>query len=313
MSSSSSSSANTDTNAADNTAASMMPIRPADLDPELERKIQEVTKSLPPRCSRHLRNIAGINTDNAATICDYVKVLKTEVSSNDHYRRDTIDLLTRLARNCGDRNFKNLTQDDIIAFLDILRKPDDSDPLHKWIGSYNLFKIQLTRFFKWLYHPDIEADKRQKPHVVENIPSLKRKEKSIYKPSDLWTQQDDLLFLRDCPSKRDKCYHAVSRDLSARPHEILKLKVNDLKFKTIGTRQYAEVTVNGKTGTRSIPLINSLPYVKDYLTNGHPISGNPNSPFICGIGKSLGKHLSPRALHRVYTNYKNVVFPSLLD
>jgi hypothetical protein len=59
------------------------------------------------------------------------------------------------------------------------------------------------RFFKWLYSPDIEPDKRSKPAVIENIPKLKRKEKSIYKPSDLWTQQDDLLFLKYCPTKRE--------------------------------------------------------------------------------------------------------------
>jgi hypothetical protein len=59
------------------------------------------------------------------------------------------------------------------------------------------------RFFKWLYYPDIEPDKRSKPVVIENIPKLKRKEKSIYKPSDLWTQQDDLLFLKYCPTKRE--------------------------------------------------------------------------------------------------------------
>src|SRR5215217_4116306 len=71
--------------------------------------------------------------------------------------------------------------------------------------------------------------------VIHNIPQLKRKEKSIYKPSDLWTPEDDLLFLRYCQSKRDKCYHAVSRDLSARPHEILKLKIRNISFKQVGS------------------------------------------------------------------------------
>jgi hypothetical protein len=51
-------------------------------------------------------------------------------------------------------------------------------------------------FFKWLYYSDIQPAKRPKPSVVENIPQLKRKEQSIYKPTDLWTQEDDLLFLR---------------------------------------------------------------------------------------------------------------------
>ena len=114
-----------------------------------------------------------------------------------------------------------LTRSNVIAFLESLRKTETLDPMHRWIGTYNLFRIYLLRFFKWLYYPDIEPDKRPKPSIVENLARLKRKEKSIYKPSDLWTQQDDLLFLKYCPSKRDNCYHVMSRDLSCRPHEIL--------------------------------------------------------------------------------------------
>jgi hypothetical protein len=66
------------------------------------------------------------------------------------------------------------------------------------------------RFFKWLYYPDIEPGKRSKPAVIENIPQLKRKEKSIYKPSDLWTSQDDIALPKEtnaimlCP----EIYHA---------------------------------------------------------------------------------------------------------
>jgi hypothetical protein len=45
--------------------------------------------------------------------------------------------------------------------------------------------------------------------VTENISKLKRKETSTYKPSDLWTQQDDLLFLKYCPTKQERLYHAM--------------------------------------------------------------------------------------------------------
>ena len=62
-----------------------------------------------------------------------------------------------------------MTRDDIISFLDSYRRPDTADSLHKWIGTYNLFRIHLLRFFKWLYYPDIEPDKRPKPAVIENI------------------------------------------------------------------------------------------------------------------------------------------------
>ena len=142
---------------------------------------------------------------------------------------------------------------------------------------------------------------------------LKRREQSIYKPTDLWTEEDDILFLRYCPSKRMKCYHAISRDTSCRPHEILKLRIKDIVFKTAGNCQYTEVLVNGKTGTRHIPLINSIPYLKDYLDHEHPQSGNPNSMLICGNGRSLGKRMQVGTIYKIYRKYKEEYFPKVLE
>src|ERR671919_1034420 len=124
-----------------------------------------------------------------------------------------------------ERTYKEVTRDDIMQFLDSLRKPEESDPLHKWIGTYNIYRVLLIRFFKWLYYLDIEQKKRPKPSVIENIPQLKRREQLIYKPSDLWSMDDDLLFLKYCPIIREKCYHMISRDLGCRPNEIFKLKI----------------------------------------------------------------------------------------
>jgi integrase/recombinase XerD len=239
--------------------------------------------------------------------------MRSEINLSDPYRRDMIDILTNLSKYHNYKHFKDLTRDDILSFLDSFRKPEPVDPLHKWIGTYNLYRVYLQRFFKWLYSPGIEPTKRPKPSVVDNIPKLKRKEVSIYKPSDLWTSEDDLLFLRYCPSSRDRCFHAISRDLSCRPSEILKLKIRDVAFKTVGTSQYAEVVVNGKTGTRPIPVINSIPYLKDYLDHEHPMPRNPKAPLICGAGRSLGRHLTSLRMAQVYQNYKNNVFPALLE
>jgi hypothetical protein len=49
-------------------------------------------------------------------------------------------------------------------------------------------------------------------------------EKSQYKPSSLWDALEHAVFLKYCPSKRDRCYHAMANDMSARPHEILNLE-----------------------------------------------------------------------------------------
>jgi integrase/recombinase XerD len=216
-----------------------------------------------------------------------------------------------------------------LLYLDSCRKLENDDPLHKWVGSYNTKRTVLIRFFKWLYygyaHQNVSnSDKRnelsnseRKPECIMDIPKLKRKEVSCYKPSDLWTQEDDLLFLKWVINKRDRCYHTMARDLSARPHEILNLKIKDIVFKTIdnGKKQYAEVLVNGKTGSRHIPLIQSIPYIKDWLSD-HPSRNNPNAPLFVGLGRRsmLGrKKLTPDGLYQVYKFYKEEFFPKLLQ
>jgi hypothetical protein len=166
---------------------------------------------------------------NALTICDYIYSLKSESNPSDHYRRDNIILLCKVSTFFKNTKlFKEITREDLLSFLDSFRKIESADPLHQWIGTYNTYRINFMRFFKWLYYPDIEQKKRPKPCIIENIPQLKRKEKSIYKPTDLWTAQDDSLFLKYCPNPRDRCYHAMSRDSAARPHELLKLRSSHL-------------------------------------------------------------------------------------
>ena len=62
-----------------------------------------------------------------------------------------------------------MNREDILLFFDSFRKPENSDPLHKWIGTYNQYAVLLIKFFKWLYYTIIEPHKRVKPQVVENI------------------------------------------------------------------------------------------------------------------------------------------------
>jgi hypothetical protein len=186
----------------------------------LEHKIENIIDGFR---QGFLKLLHDISPENATIIAEYILTIKTEINLSDHYRQDNIITLCKFSKYFDNKPFKSITnRDRIIAFLDRFRKSESLDPLHKWIGTYNTYRIYLLRFFKWLYYPNIESDKRPKPDVVQNIPMLKRKEKSVYKPTDLWTVEDDLLFLKYCPSKRMKCYHAVTRDTACRPHEILK-------------------------------------------------------------------------------------------
>src|SRR5439155_10697132 len=90
-------------------------------------------------------------------------------------------------------------------------------------------------------------------------------------------------------------------------------KINNIIFKSGEKYQYAKVLVNGKTGTRHIPLIQSIPYIKDWLSN-HPSRNNPNSPVFVGLGRhGMGRQLTIDGLYKAYKDYKGKFFPKLLE
>jgi hypothetical protein len=182
-------------------------------DQVIDTKINQVIRGL----SKEISNgLLSISKENSSVTVDYISAMNTEINLSDNYRKDNIRILYSFLRHIKNKPFRSIIRDEVISFLNSVRKPESLDPLHKWIGTYNQYRVYLIRFFKWLYSPDKEQNKRPKPPVVNNIPALRRKEKSIYKPSDLWTEEDDLIFLRYCPRKRDKCYHAMSWDTSCR-------------------------------------------------------------------------------------------------
>jgi hypothetical protein len=153
---------------------------------------------------------------------------------------------------------------------------------------------------------------------MQNIPRLRRKEISTIKPADLWTEEDDALFLKYCGNKRDKAYHTIARDSSCRPSEILGLRIKDLNFMlTVDKKQYAQITVNGKTGTRNIPLFSSIPCIKDWLSSGHPAAANPKSFLIPSMDakhhNAYGNRMLSSSMNNIYRKYRTKFFPALLD
>jgi integrase len=176
----------------------------------------------------------------------------------------------------------------------------------------------ISKFFKWLYNYQDEPDSSKwiAPPCVQGIKQLSRKEKSPYKPSDIWTAEEHAVFLKYCPEKRDRCYHSVANDTSARPHELLSLRIKDIKFMLSEStgKQYAEVHLfESKTKPRTLPLIFSLPYVKDWI-EAHPKRNEGDAFLFPSLADyNFGEQLSENALYKQYTRtYQNRYYPSLL-
>ena len=92
-------------------------------------------------------------------------------------------------------HFKEMTKQDILSYLNILRKPINEDPTHRWIGSYNGSQMILYKFFRWLYNPD-EPDqkKRLTPPCMQGMKRLPKQEKTPYKHSDIWEAESTPFF-----------------------------------------------------------------------------------------------------------------------
>jgi hypothetical protein len=171
------------------------------IDGTIGRKISFATEGLQPYVENWLR--IKTSNSNALTISEYVLSLRREINPSQNYTRMQIQALVELSEYSKQKPFEQMTRDHVLSFLYKFRKTENSDPLHKWIGTYNIKHEILRQFFTWLNGPNTERNQRLRPKIMENIPKFKRKEISIYKPTDLWTGEDDLLFLRYCPNKRE--------------------------------------------------------------------------------------------------------------
>ncbi len=265
---------------------------------------------------KSLDKLLEISPSNTEIICKYIIAEQNEINIKESTKEGKIKTLIELVKFLDFKDISEITKEDIFSYLNRFRKSDDDDADHRWIGTWNNKHMVLLKFFRWLHdqdNPDIKN--RKYPHCMHGIKRLGRKEVSRYKPSDLWTSRECDVFLKYCPSKRDKAYMSMAIDTSCRPSELLSLRIDDIKYKstTDGSKQYAEITINGKTGQRTVPLIYSLPYLKEWILN-HPASNNPSDWLFVSEGKtSYGKKITRDGLLKHFQEfYRDKYYPSLI-
>ncbi len=256
------------------------------------------------------------NPANAKILCDFFDAEQVEFNIKNSTKEWQLKILYWLSRELHHKSFKSMTKQDIIIYLNTLRKSEEDDGKHRWIGTYNNRLMVFSKFFRWLYNPDEpNAKLRETPDCV-NIRPLPRKEVSAYGPGDIWTDQEIACFLKYCQNKRDRAYVAmVALDTSARPHEILRRRIHQISYDSAsdGTK-YAYIDVSGKTTNRRLPLIWSLPYLKEWLQGGHPDGDNPNAFIFVSLADQVyGQRLTEDALGKHFREqYRDSFFPQLL-
>ena len=245
----------------------------------MSEMIDQITTGLSKPYFRSILNKLQLrNKENAEIICKYILVEQVEINIKNSTKEGKIKILVWLSNFFNDdKKYEEMTKQDILLYLNNLRKPQFQG--NGWINSYNNRQMIFLKFFKWLYNqnePDLT--KRSTPACMFGVKRLSKREKTTYRPSDIWDERDISVFLKYCPNKRDRCYYAMAFDMSARPHEILSLRFKDIKFcYTDDNKQYVEVKIpDGKTGSRITVLIDSIPYLKEWLLE-HPHCDIPDA------------------------------------
>jgi integrase/RNA polymerase-binding transcription factor DksA len=282
-------------------------------DPNFERRLYEVCAGLQPYLRRNLSE--RISRENALTIIDYIYALRHETDLKTGYKEAVINALTSLAKSHPGKSYKDMTRDDILTRLNDLRKSEEEDRKHRWMGTHEQNIRHLKRFYKWLYYPLMEPEERPVPEQMQNVKPFRRKEYSNYEDYELWLDPDcNRMFLQYCSSVRDRAFHAMMLDTSCRSRELMSARLEDVQFIEEGYNQrHAIIRVVGKSGKRrKIMLLNSLPYLKDWL-QVHPTPNNPQAYLLCGQGnRNRGRKLDRKHYSHKYNDYKKY-FQSLLE
>ncbi len=291
----------------------------------IQEKIDSLTTDVPSYYKSVFTKMALSNLSNAEILCEFITFEYNTQNVKQNTKLTHIKIICIFNKYLNYKDFDKMTKDDNIKYLNSIRKPESIDPTHKSIGTYNARQMILSKFFRWLYNVYLNKNNGDgnyidsknwiTPSCMLGIKQLPRKEKSPFKPSDIWTEEDNALFLKYCPESRDRCYHAMACDTGARPHELLSLRISDISFKIASTGiQYAEVHIKeSKTRPRTVPLIFSIPYVKDWI-NSHPQVNNPNAfLFISLADSNFGEKFSVNSLYKTYTRvYQKRYFTKLV-
>ena len=117
-----------------------------DKDALFDIKVGTITEELLPCYARRLSQLPH---DNTLNILNFIMSLNIELNPSINYRRDHFNVLCCLSKFYNnEKKFDDMTTEDVLDFLYSYRKPKASDPLHKWIGTYNLFRSLIMKFFK---------------------------------------------------------------------------------------------------------------------------------------------------------------------
>ena len=134
--------------------------------------------------------------------------------------------------------------------------------------SKHSFKVMIKKFYRFAEGID------EKGVYPDKIRWLRTGVKNNHKklPEELITEEEVKKMIGSVQNIRDKALLSSLYESGCRIGEIGSMKIKDVTFDEHG----AKINVNGKTGARRIRLVNSTPYLQEWI-NRHEYNQDSNS------------------------------------
>ena len=160
-------------------------------------------------------------------------------------------------------DFKEMTEEDI---KELVRKIEQMNYTEQTKLDH---KKVIKKFFKWLDGNDRRV-KWIKTWMNRNNNKL---------PDELLNKDDIWKLIKACYNVRDKAVISVLWESGCRVGELLGMRIKSVQFDDKG----AVIIVHGKTGSRRLRLVSSVPHLSNWLEH-HPRKDDPEAPLWISIG-----------------------------
>lgn len=156
------------------------------------------------------------------------------------------------------------------------------------VKSVNNLKVAVKRFYQWLRGMD--EGYPEEVRWMRPVPTRNR-----IRPEQLVTEEEFRRLLSACNNQRDRAILQLLREGGLRPHELVGLRVGDVRRTGYGML----ITVDGKTGARTIPVIDAAPDLRLWL-NIHAAREDPEAPLFYAFKRGGIEPLGYEGLKSVF-------------
>lgn len=179
------------------------------------------------------------------------------------------------------KDYKSITRENLIAWAQVI------DARYSQ-GTAQLYRVKVRSFLTWIYSGDDEdADLPDVAKVIKPKTLKQNYSKHILSKDEV------LRMIQVARSQRDRALIFCLYESGCRAREILGLRIQDIVLNEHG----GYIVVDGKTGGRRIPLIESIPELQMWL-NIHPFKDDKTG-HVWAVSNTIKKSLTYRALYQI--------------